>query len=347
MKRRPIDLVVVNRQPKREKRFFNDILYMSLALAGFILVMLILERKFEFNKGGYLGSFIGIMALLVLPLFLVFREEWTTWKARGDLITTSPAPKVNTVTKESETKDTPCFKDVFNPPPSGEDHTILQATFSIDMQILFIATICGIGGHLTTIDNLGQIGTALGYSKKSISSIVSLFGIWQYLGRVMGGLISEYLLTKYKWPQPVSLTAILFLSCIGHLLIAFNVPYGLYISSVIIGFCFGAEWTYLYAIISELFGLKYYATLYNYGSLAAPLGSYIFNVRVAGHLYDKVRESQLKALGITRGPGQALNCNGVKCFQLSYIIITAATFFSAIVSLISCLIRLYDYIKNI
>ncbi|KAL2928351.1 putative transporter MCH1 [Bienertia sinuspersici] len=47
------------------------------------------------------------------------------------------------------------------------------------------------------------------------------------------------------------------------------------------GFCFGAEWTYLFTIISELFGLKHYGTLYNYGSLAAPLGSFIFNVRVA------------------------------------------------------------------
>ncbi|KAK9716104.1 hypothetical protein RND81_06G211600 [Saponaria officinalis] len=328
------DLVVVNRQAKREKRFFTDMLYMSLALAGFILVMLIVEMKVWFGKGGYGGSVACIFVLLVLPLYLVFREEYSSWNARGDIaVTTSTVSKIG-APDEPVTPHVPWFKDVFSPPPSGEDHTILQATFSIDMQILFIASICGLGGHLTTIDNLGQIGTSLGYSKKSISTFVSLIAIWQYLGRVMGGLVSEYLLTKFKWPRPVSLTIILFLSCIGHLLVAFNAPYGLYISSIIIGFCFGAEWTYLYAIISELFGLKYYATLYNYGSLAAPLGSYLFNVLVAGHLYDKEGEKQLEALGVTRGEGQSLNCTGVKCYQLAYIIITAATFFSAIVSLI-------------
>lgn len=107
-----------------------------------------------------------------------------------------------------------------------------------------------------------------------------------------------------------------------------------YVSSIVIGFCFGAEWTYLYAIISELFGLKYYATLYNYGSLVAPLGSYKFNVRVAGHLYDKEGVRQMLALGLRRKPWEELNCNGVKCYQLAYIIISAATFFTALVSLI-------------
>ncbi|PNX64111.1 MFS transporter, partial [Trifolium pratense] len=37
----------------------------------------------------------------------------------------------------------------------------------------------------------------------------------------------------------------------------------------------------------ELFGLKYYATLYNFGSVASPLGLYVLNVRITGHIYDK------------------------------------------------------------
>ena len=187
---------------------------------------------------------------------------------------------------------------------------------------------------MATIDNLGQIGTSFGYPKKSISTFVSLVSIWQYLARVMGGLISEKSLDKYKWPRPACLTFVLFVSCIAHLLIAFNTPYGLYVGSVIMGFCFGAEWTYLFTIISELFGLKHYGTLYNYGSLAAPLGSFIFNVRVAGHLYDREGLRQLVALGVRRKHGEEFHCYGVKCYQLAYLIITGATFVTAIVSLI-------------
>ncbi|XP_057520689.1 protein NUCLEAR FUSION DEFECTIVE 4-like [Amaranthus tricolor] len=333
------------RQIKRDKKFFNDVLCMSLGLAGFIMVMIIVQKQVKFGKSGYIGSFVVIVILLVLPICLVFREELAIWKSKLQIIN-----ELSIVTKNDESPPvdnqpaleisrekhqvSSCFQDVFRPPSMGEDHSILQATFSIDMQILFLATICGIGGNLTTIDNLGQIGTSLGYHKKNISSFVSLVSIWQFLGRVMGGLISERLLDKYKFPRPACLTIVLFVSCIAHLLIAFNVPYGLYVASVIMGFCFGAEWTYLFTIISELFGLKHYGTLYNYGSLAAPLGSYIFNVRVAGHLYDKEGIRQLEALGLTRKHGEELRCYGVKCYQLAYFIITAATFFTALVSLI-------------
>ncbi|KNA14870.1 hypothetical protein SOVF_103410 [Spinacia oleracea] len=349
-------LDITKRQIKRDKKFFNDVLCMSLGLAGFIMIMIIVQRQVAFSKAGYSGTFAVIICLLVLPIFLVFREEIHIWKTKlfnssnstlselkivpqNDISPVKHQPLVvgaNTPSDEhtSENIDPPCFQHVFNPPAKGENHSILQATFSIDMQILFLATICGIGGNLTTIDNLGQIGTSLGYPKKSISAFVSLVSIWQFLGRVLGGLISERLLDKYKWPRPACLTIVLLISCIPHLLIAFNVPYGLYVASVIMGFCFGAEWTYLFTIISELFGLKHYGTLYNYGSLAAPLGSFIFNVRIAGRLYDREGLRQLKASGIIRKHGEELHCYGVKCYQLAYLIITAATFVTALVSLI-------------
>ncbi|KAJ4829830.1 hypothetical protein Tsubulata_016541 [Turnera subulata] len=202
------------------------------------------------------------------------------------------------------------------------------------MIILFVATICGVGGTLTVIDNLGQIGTSLGYPTRSTSTFVSLVSIWNYLGRVVAGFVSEHFLKKYKFPRPLMLTLILAFSCVGHLLIAFNVPGGLYVASIIIGFCFGAQWPLLFAIISEIFGLKYYSTLYNFGSVASPIGSYILNVRVTGHLYDKEANRQLAAKGLKRLPGQDLNCIGTDCFKLSFFIITAATVFGTLVSLI-------------
>ena len=55
---------------------------------------------------------------------------------------------------------------------------------------------------------------------------------------------------------------------------------------------------------------------------------------MTGYLYDKEAKKQLAALGLKRIEGQELNCVGVHCFKLSFIIITAATFFGAIVSLI-------------
>ncbi|KAI8032095.1 Protein NUCLEAR FUSION DEFECTIVE 4 [Camellia lanceoleosa] len=362
---RTIRIMKVVRHPNELKVFCN-FLYISLGLAGFLMIMIIFQKRFNFTQSEYGGSAAAVVVLLCLPLVVVIKEEYSIWKSKKEaqlqlqlqpqsidlkIVTENqnteailpPSATSNgggevivlpTSQKQADSDSVSCWRTMFQPPNRGDDYTILQALFSIDMLILFFATICGVGGTLTAIDNLGQIGASLGYPKRSISTFISLVSIWNYLGRVVAGFVSEIFLTKYKFPRPLMLTLILLLSCLGHLLIAFNVPSGLYIASIIIGFCFGAQWPLLFAIISEVFGLKYYSTLYNFGSVASPIGSYILNVRVTGHLYDKEAERQMRASGANRKAGQDLNCVGVNCFKLSFIIITAVTVLGALVSVL-------------
>ncbi|KAK4730890.1 hypothetical protein R3W88_023878 [Solanum pinnatisectum] len=363
---RTIRILRVVRQANETKILYK-FLYISLGLAGFIMLVIIIQNKIDFARFEYGGSAAVVLILLFAPLIIVFQEEIKLWKVKQQALDeprlkvvsenppsvelTQPQKLASSESEESltsvdltqpqklaqneyEEKQTSCFSNVFNPPSRGEDYTILQALFSIDMIILFIVTTFGVGGTLTAIDNLGQIGKALGYPEKSITTFVSLVSIWNYLGRVVSGFVSEIFLKKYKFPRPMMLTLVLLLSCSGHLLIAFGVPNSLYIASILMGFCFGAQWPLIFAIISELFGLKYYSTLYNFGGGASPVGAYLLNVRVTGHLYDKVATKQMLAKGLKRKIGQDLTCIGVECYKLAFLIITGATLLSCAISLI-------------
>ncbi|XP_060676009.1 protein NUCLEAR FUSION DEFECTIVE 4-like [Ziziphus jujuba] len=338
-------------QNGKERKVLYKFFYISLSLAVFLLMVIIVESKITFTKIENGGIATVVLFLLFLPIFVVVAEEYDVWKAnkRKTIIHDQPtatAANSNSTRTQNPNKTTGAvtttipekekvywWKNVFQPPEIGEDHTILQAIFSVEMITLLLTTICGLGGTLTLMDNLGQIGTSLGYSLHSIRTFVSLTSIWIYLGESSMGILSEIFINKFKFPRPLMFTLTLLVSCIGYILIAFNVKHGLYIASIITGFCFGAHWPLILSIISEIFGLKHYSTLYNIGSMASPIGLYLLNVRVTGRFYDKEAMKQLEALGKKRKAGEELNCNGGECFKLSFIIITGVTLFGTIVSL--------------
>ncbi|KAL6638057.1 hypothetical protein ACP70R_025629 [Stipagrostis hirtigluma subsp. patula] len=338
---------------------FFCFLYISIALASYLLVMIVVQKQVNFSHAAYAVSAAALLLILLLPLAVVVKQEYKIQKELEESLNEPPtvtvekpaaalqlaaerqsqsaAAAAGTEPEASKKKQRPpasclgsCLKHMFSPPAQGEDYSILQALVSVDMLVLFLATICGVGGTLTAIDNMGQIGQSLGYPAKSINTFVSLISIWNYAGRVTSGFASEIFLARYRFPRPLMLTAVLLLSCVGHLLIAFGVPQSLYAASVVIGFCFGAQWPLLFAIISEVFGLKYYSTLYNFGSVASPIGAYVLNVRVAGYLYDV--EAAKQHGGSLAGGDKT--CIGVQCFKKAFLIITAATVAGALVSLV-------------
>ncbi|MCL7044061.1 hypothetical protein MKW94_002191 [Papaver nudicaule] len=329
-----IRIMKVVRQTNELKVFYN-FLYLSLVLAGLLMTIIIVEKTVPgFSTNEYIGSSVLIIILLFSPLVVVVKEEIRLWKFE-EQYELSKSSTTMEATIELPPSSVPEPDPILTSPRRSQSYfTILQALVSIDMLILFLATTFGVGGTLTAIDNLGQIGSSLGYSTTGISTFVSLVSIWSYLGRVFSGFTSEILLQKYSFPRPLMLSFILLISCVGHLLIAFAFPGSVYVASVIIGFCFGAQWPLLCAVISEIFGLKYFSTLNNFGSIASPIGSYILNVRVAGHLYDHEAHRQMKALGLTRAEGKALTCHGAQCYRRAFIIIAATTMLGTLISLV-------------
>ncbi|XWS71870.1 hypothetical protein CRYUN_Cryun03dG0175000 [Craigia yunnanensis] len=334
-----------------EIRVFHHFLFTSIVLAVFLMAITLTEKLVTFSNAEYAGATTVVCFLVFAPIFISIREELLVWNIKKqpinpptEITVEKPKPEVVELKKDAsdpgsskqddEKAEKSCFLTIFDRPERGEDYTILQALTSIDMLVLFLATFCGLGSSLTAVDNLGQIGESLGYPNKTVTSFVSLVSIWNYFGRVFSGFVSESLIVKYKFPRPLMMTMVLLLACIGYLLVAFPVPGSLYVASIIIGFSFGAQLPLLFAIISELFGLKYYSTLFNCGQLASPLGSYIFNVKLTGMLYDREALKDLAKKGLTRSSVKELTCIGTHCYRLPFIVLASVTFFGALSSLI-------------
>jgi hypothetical protein len=71
----------------------------------------------------------------------------------------------------------------------GEEHTIAQTLTSLDFWLMFASFLMGVGIGLAVMNNLGQMGVAMGYV--DVSLFVSMTSIWGFFGRIASGTISE------------------------------------------------------------------------------------------------------------------------------------------------------------
>jgi hypothetical protein len=78
---RTIRIMKVPRQPNELQVFYN-FLYLTLGLAGFLMVMIIVEQKVAFTQSKYGGSAAVMLFLLFLPLGVAIMEEHKIWKSK-------------------------------------------------------------------------------------------------------------------------------------------------------------------------------------------------------------------------------------------------------------------------
>ncbi|XP_047152440.1 protein NUCLEAR FUSION DEFECTIVE 4-like [Vigna umbellata] len=198
-------------------------------------------------------------------------------------------------------------------PAVGEEHTVWEVLRTVDFWILFVSFLCGVGTGLAVMNNMGQIGLALGYS--DVSLFVSLTSIWGFFGRIVSGSVSEHFIKRGGTPRPLWNAGSQILMGVGYILLAMAMPGSLYIGSIVVGICYGVRLAITVPTASELFGLRYYGLIYNILILNLPLGSFLFSGLLAGILYD---------MEATTTTGGGNTCIGPHCYRLVFIVMAAA-----------------------
>ncbi|KAL6199855.1 hypothetical protein ACLB2K_029637 [Fragaria x ananassa] len=315
--------------PNDSKSLILLIGWLPAALSVIFVYTIRPMKTITFSRAAYAESTTVVCMIMFMPLGIAIREELALWNIKRQPVDSpvevsidKPPNSVSEIQEldsfppnsssgqEKKAQTTASSTTYYICCERGEDNITSTFEYGYDQSIH-----CNFLWIGVKFDSNRQFGTNLGYPAKTVSTFVSLVSIWNYFGRVFSGFVSESLMVKWKVPRTLMMTSTLILSAIAYVSIAFPFPGSVYMASIMIGVSFGAPLTLLFTIISELFGLKYYATLFDCGQLASPLGSYILNVRVTGMLYDPEALKALAKKGMTRSSVKEMICIGAQCYR--------------------------------
>ncbi|KAK2663921.1 hypothetical protein Ddye_002495 [Dipteronia dyeriana] len=341
-----------------DKKHLNALSVAALIMVAYFMILIISENIFMVTMVSWVRivTFIFLLLLLIpTPLGIAFKAQMEDTERLLLLQTFSTKPiislkKISTsvvhdpmeyhdhelpVDTCQENDHDSTFDDILI---LQKDMNLQQAICTENFWLLFIAMICGLGTGVATIDNINQVGVSLGYTSTEINSLVSLLCIWNFLGRFMVGYVSDMFLQRRGLARPLFIAITQAALSVGYIVIASGFPKNLYVGMILVGACWGSQWPLLTTIISEIFGVTHLGTVFNTISIASPIGSYIFSVRVFGYIYDKAAASS--------GGDKNNSCSGTHCFMLSFIILA---FFALCGSLIALLLffrtrRFYNYV---
>ena len=91
----------------------------------------------------------------------------------------------------------------------------------------------------------------------------------------------------------------------------------------LMGICFGSLWVFTPLVVGELFGEANSGAMYGCLGVSPAVGSVLLNAAVAGRVYD-AHALRAPPSPSTGAPGE-LECVGVECFRLSFLLSALAT----------------------
>ncbi|KAK8534141.1 hypothetical protein V6N12_047534 [Hibiscus sabdariffa] len=311
------------------------ILMFALGPSMVVVAFMFIIRPVQVSHNLVSAFTVILFVLIFIPILLSFRQE----PREPDQELLIPKTEQREARNSEDVKPEDCYRG----PRIGEDFTLMQTLITTDFWLIMLSLLFGSGSGLTVIDNLGQMSQSLGYDNTHI--FVSVISIWNFLGRVCGGSVSEIIVRDHAYPRLVAIAVAQLVMAVGHVFFAMGWPGAVYIGTMLIGLCYGAHWAIVPVTASELFGLKKFGALYNFLNLANPAGTLIFSSLIASGIYDREAEKQAHQhhmqpqiwgsilSGMSDGD-EPPKCEGSICFFLSSMIMSGFCIIAAGLSMI-------------
>lgn len=192
-------------------------------------------------------------------------------------------------------------------PPVLPEYSLGGAVMTLEFWLLGISAAVGMGSGLVLNNNLAQVVQSLGGAKDGQGIHVSLFAVANCFGRLLAGYLPQWALNNGGIVRPWFLALLGLMTSGSALFNAFASLRFMIIGTILTGISFGCHWTLLATLTSEVFGLKYFATIYKLLSLAPSIGGYLLATLLAGSVYD------------AHVHGKGNDCHGQQCFRETFL----------------------------
>lgn len=310
-KKIPVAANESRRSLRQAKSTLQKIIVGVLLLAILAAAASVVEKQdATITREGKLGFMGGVQGVFLLILLFAATRSDPTEDARGmerQLSNPLVAPLLGAQSVNSEPVE---YKQ-----QQRNSYTLGEAAVSVRFWLIFVSSLIGGGSGVLVITNLGQITDAVvGTENSDVTVFVTLFSVCNCAGRLFSGVMGDHLLTK-GYPRPLVFSFNMVLMAIAHVLLMTGNPDLLYVACVLAGASYGAFNALCPTLISEIFGLKYFGSIYAANSISNGAASLGMATVMAGKLYQRhaVRNSE----GVW-------TCHGTHCYFESFLICAVA-----------------------
>ncbi|XP_059458675.1 protein NUCLEAR FUSION DEFECTIVE 4 [Corylus avellana] len=206
-------------------------------------------------------------------------------------------------------------------PRRGEDFKFREALIKADFWLLWFSYFLGVGSGVTVLNNLAQIGVAVGVDDTTM--LLALFSFCNFVGRLGSGAVSEHFVRSRLLPRTFWMICAHIIMIISFLLFASALNGTIYVATALLGICYGVQYSTMVPTSSEIFGLRHFGIIYNAMALGNPIGAILFSAILAGYVYDAEAAKQ-----------GGSTCVGADCFRLTFLVLAGVCGLGTVLSII-------------
>jgi hypothetical protein len=204
-----------------------------------------------------------------------------------------------------------------------ENMNLLQLIRTPSAWLLLWTTTILVGAGTVETNNMDEMVESLGLPSKVTSASLALFSVAQAVGRVATGAVSEAALnwnTKRCMidigvPRPFFLVLASLVAALSHFMLGLASRQLFFVlGSMLSGAAFGMVWPLMVLIVGEVFGTANAGANYMfYDGFSSAIGTLLLTKGLAQRVYEGHSAVDSSA------------CQGQKCFQLTHLLVSAAS----------------------